>query len=407
MVRSYNEWLDDDWGYDRDGRIQTAPLLCLGDPAAAEAELARLVERGARLVVLRPAPVVSASGMRSLGDPTHDRVWALAAEAGVVVAFHAADSGYGRYAADWGERATFEGVKSSAFDEILSIHIQRPIFDTMAAMVSHGVFDRHPALRVATVELGAGWVPYLFERMAEAYGKSPQSFEADPLDTFREHVWVTPFYEDAIARLHRPSRRGPRADGVRLAASRGAADARRVRRRRGGVARRYPPPDPAGQPPRVGRPGCLGPVTDRLATDLDAFRAAFAAWLDEHDDVLARQRAVHSNDFAEIVVAQRPLQVALFDAGWVRYGWPEHLGGLGGDARHRGSMYEALAARLVPLPESYYTLETLIPMLSVYAPELARAAPRRVAARRRDLVPGVLRARRGKRPCVVAHQGGA
>ena len=48
-------------------------------------------------------------------------------------------------------------------------------------------------------------------------------------------------------------------------------------------------------------------------------------------------------------------------------------GGLGGDARHRGSVYEALAARLVPLPESYYTLETLIPMLSVYAPDLARA----------------------------------
>jgi predicted TIM-barrel fold metal-dependent hydrolase len=37
--------------------------------------------------------------------------------------------------------------------------------------------------------------------MAEAYGKSPQSFERDPLDAFREHVWVTPFYEDAIARL--------------------------------------------------------------------------------------------------------------------------------------------------------------------------------------------------------------
>ena len=25
VARAYNMWLDDDWGYDRDGRIQTAP----------------------------------------------------------------------------------------------------------------------------------------------------------------------------------------------------------------------------------------------------------------------------------------------------------------------------------------------------------------------------------------------
>jgi predicted TIM-barrel fold metal-dependent hydrolase len=201
VVRAYNQWLDDDWGYDRDARIQTAPLLCLGDPEAAESELARVVKNGARLVVMRPAPVVSICGMRSLGDAAHDRVWAMAGEAGVVVAFHAADSGYGRYTSDWGESARFGGVKMSPFEEILSIHIHRPIFDTLAALVSHGVFDRHPRLKVATVELGAGWLPYLFERMGEAYGKSPQSFERDPLDAFREHVWVTPFYEDAIAKL--------------------------------------------------------------------------------------------------------------------------------------------------------------------------------------------------------------
>ena len=57
VARAYNMWLDDDWGYDRDGRIQTAPLLMLGDPDAAETELRRVIERGARLVVMRPAPV--------------------------------------------------------------------------------------------------------------------------------------------------------------------------------------------------------------------------------------------------------------------------------------------------------------------------------------------------------------
>jgi alkylation response protein AidB-like acyl-CoA dehydrogenase len=113
-------------------------------------------------------------------------------------------------------------------------------------------------------------------------------------------------------------------------------------------------------------------VSDSFATDLDAYRAGFRQWLDENEPVLERQRGVHSHEFIEVTSRQRELQAALFEAGWVRYGWPETLGGLGGDARHRGSMYDARVERGVPVPEPYYTLETLIPMLSVYAPDLAR-----------------------------------
>ena len=200
VARSYNEWLDDDWGYDRDGRIQTAPLLPLGDPDFAEAELRRVIDRGARLIVMRPAPVASIAGPRSVGDAAHDRIWSIAAEAGVVVAFHAADDGYA-YAGDWGENARYTGIKQSAFSEVLSIHSERPIFDTMAAMVCHGVYDRHPTLRVATVELGSGWVPSLVRRFRIAFGKQPRSFTRDPVETFREHVWVAPFYEDDFEQL--------------------------------------------------------------------------------------------------------------------------------------------------------------------------------------------------------------
>jgi len=198
VFSSYNRWLEEDWGYDRDGRIQTGPLLSLLDPAAAEAELERVIGLGARFITLRPAPVAVPGRPRSLGDPAHDRVWALAAEAGVVVAFHAADSGYGKYTIEWGESDAFTGLRGSPFSEVLGIHIERPVFDTMAALVCHGVFDRHPTLRVATVELGAGWVPELLRRFRAAYGKVPQSFGRDPIDAFREHVWVAPFYEDDL-----------------------------------------------------------------------------------------------------------------------------------------------------------------------------------------------------------------
>jgi predicted TIM-barrel fold metal-dependent hydrolase len=124
----------------------------------------------------------------------------MAAEAGVVVGFHSADAGYNRYSADWGEGHGL-GWKESPFSEILSVHIERPVFDTMAALVSHGVFDRHPSLRVAVLEQGSGWVRDLVRRMKIAYGKMPQAFGCDPVESFREHVWVAPFYEDDLVEL--------------------------------------------------------------------------------------------------------------------------------------------------------------------------------------------------------------
>ena len=56
-------------------------------------------------------------------------------------------------------------------------------------------------MKVATLELGSAWLPYLLRRFRVAFGKPPQSFCRDPIETFREHVWVAPFYEDDFAVL--------------------------------------------------------------------------------------------------------------------------------------------------------------------------------------------------------------
>jgi predicted TIM-barrel fold metal-dependent hydrolase len=198
LFSAYNRWLEEDWGYDRDGRIMTGPLICMLDPEAAEKEVERALEVGTRMVVMRPAPVRSPGRHRSPADPAHDRVWARIAEAGLVVGIHAADSGYARYSQDWGDSQRYTGTKSTSMEEVMSVHIERPIFDMMAAMICHGLFDRHPTLKVATLELGAAWVPDLHRALRRAYGKLPQNFGQDPVEAFREHVWVAPFYEDDI-----------------------------------------------------------------------------------------------------------------------------------------------------------------------------------------------------------------
>ena len=71
----------------------------------------------------------------------------------------------------------------------------------MAAMVFHGVYDRHPDLRVATVELGSGWVPYLMRAVPDRVRQAAAGLLRDPIETFREHVWVAPFYEDDFVEL--------------------------------------------------------------------------------------------------------------------------------------------------------------------------------------------------------------
>ena len=87
-------------------------MLSLADPDAALAEVSSLIERGARMVHVRPAPVPTANGGgRSLGDPLHDPVWARLAEAVVPVAFHLGDSGYNAFAGAWGAERDLRGLR--------------------------------------------------------------------------------------------------------------------------------------------------------------------------------------------------------------------------------------------------------------------------------------------------------
>ncbi len=77
----------------------------------------------------------------------------------------------------------------------------RAVSDTLAAIICHGVFDRFPNVRLASIENGAMWVPDLLRNLADGYGKMPFAFGSHPVEQFREHVWVAPYYEDDMALL--------------------------------------------------------------------------------------------------------------------------------------------------------------------------------------------------------------
>jgi predicted TIM-barrel fold metal-dependent hydrolase len=200
-LSAFNRWLEDDWGFSYEDRIFAVPMLSLADPQLAIAELESLLGRGARIIHIRPAPVPSASGPLSLGHRDHDRVWARLAEAGVPVAFHLGDSGYHRYIATaWGGRATFEPFYAT--DVLDGVLVEdRAIYDTMASLIVHGVFFRHPTLRVASIENGSDWVHLLAKRLRKKANQAPSAFPEDPLEVLRRNVWVTPYYEENIRAL--------------------------------------------------------------------------------------------------------------------------------------------------------------------------------------------------------------
>jgi predicted TIM-barrel fold metal-dependent hydrolase len=201
-LRAFNRWLDEDWGFHHQERIFAVPMLSLADPDAAIQELEWLLERGTRMVHLRPAPVPTENGRgRSFGHRDHDPVWARLAEADVPVAFHLGDSGYEMFAGAWGARDWFEPFRGGV--DVLSklVVSDRPIHDTIGSMVVDGVFDRHPGLRVASIENGSDWVHLLAKRLMKQANQTPWVFAESPLDAISEHVWITPYYEEDLRKL--------------------------------------------------------------------------------------------------------------------------------------------------------------------------------------------------------------
>jgi alkylation response protein AidB-like acyl-CoA dehydrogenase len=112
--------------------------------------------------------------------------------------------------------------------------------------------------------------------------------------------------------------------------------------------------------------------------NVEQFRADLRAWLDEHDLTPGPDHSLegHIKQLARV-------HSALYEAGWMRYGWPEHVGGLGGPATLRAIVGEEVVGRRLAEPGPYSMVEVLAPTMIDYAPpELAaEMVPRLLSGR--------------------------
>jgi predicted TIM-barrel fold metal-dependent hydrolase len=198
VIHALNEWMHEHWSFGYEGRIFPTPVINMAVLDRAIEELEWVLERGARVVLIRPAPAWGYAGPRSPALPEFDPFWARVAEADILVGMHASDSGYQRYVNEWegvrtGEMLPFKG--RSAFETIVG-HMSRPIVDTVSSLIGHGLCTRFPTLKFAPVENGSGWVRGLLEDLADAYKFAPRDFDEDPVEVFKRNIFIHPFHEE-------------------------------------------------------------------------------------------------------------------------------------------------------------------------------------------------------------------
>jgi predicted TIM-barrel fold metal-dependent hydrolase len=201
--RAFNRWVDDEWGFAHQNRIFAPPMISLLDRDEAIKDLEWALDRGARMIAMRPGPAYG----RSPADPHFDAFWARADEAKLAVAFHISESGYNElYSVAWGEAANPSSHRQSAF-QWSNFYGDRPIMDTIAALIFHNFFGRFPGIRVLSVENGSLWVRYLIKQMDKMGGMGRNGpwiggrITERPSEIFRRHVYVSPYHEEPIPEL--------------------------------------------------------------------------------------------------------------------------------------------------------------------------------------------------------------
>jgi predicted TIM-barrel fold metal-dependent hydrolase len=117
------------------------------------------------------------------------------------------NSGYNQYyGTRWSEDPNNPSHLQSPLQWALC-HTERPIVDTLTALSLHNLFDRHPDVKVLSIENGASWVSALLKSVdkAAALGRrGPMlggSLPPKPSQVLAQHLWVCPFPEDDVTHL--------------------------------------------------------------------------------------------------------------------------------------------------------------------------------------------------------------
>jgi predicted TIM-barrel fold metal-dependent hydrolase len=195
---------------DGDERLVGVGATTLDDPAAAVDEVEHIASLGLGAVWVPHRP----AGGRSPGHDDLDAFWAACASSALPVVIHVGGNALqlpnewmntGRpIPGDW-----LGGGENVRGKDMIALHHAPETF--VGTLVLDGVLERHRDLRIGVIELGAGWVPALLERLdhiASIWRKSEPELAAltrAPSQQLIAQVAFTPFPFEDVGQLIRES----------------------------------------------------------------------------------------------------------------------------------------------------------------------------------------------------------
>jgi predicted TIM-barrel fold metal-dependent hydrolase len=193
-MRIYNDWIAEFCGYDTD-RLKGIAMINVDDPTLAAQELRRCHQLGLAGALITVSPPT----WQPYRNREFDVLWSCAAQLGMPLSLHV-----GTDRSDPLAPAPALDVNHVAPSVFVNKDFQ--VRRALADLLFSGVFERHPDLRIGTVEHELGWIPFFLNQLDYTYTDRPprgpewqrlSDPSALPSQFFRTNCFAS-FQEDAI-----------------------------------------------------------------------------------------------------------------------------------------------------------------------------------------------------------------
>lgn len=193
-VRAYNDWLID-WCSADPRRFIPVMATPFWDIDATANEVRRCAELGHKAILFTGAP--HEFGFPYIGDPHWNPLWEAAQETKLPISLHI---GSGNIQDEFPmEKIQAHGMGPVIASQTVSLLLKTGVH--LVDLITSGVLPRHPDLKVAVVESGIGWIPFVLESLdytfqyAKVRTHHPE-FELSPTEYFRRQVYGCTFFEE-------------------------------------------------------------------------------------------------------------------------------------------------------------------------------------------------------------------
>ncbi|WP_165972412.1 amidohydrolase family protein [Paenibacillus piri] len=183
VATAYNEWLSDSWlgEYNPDGRFKGSITIAHQDPASAAKEIDRWAGHAHFVQVL-----IDSGARAPLGQRQYYPIYDACVRHELPLVIHPGTDGMGI------NILASQGYPSHFLEYYAGLSFAMQVH--LLSILTEGVFERYPNLRIVIAEGGVAWLPALMWRLDQEY-KGLRSeipwVKKRPSDYLREHVRFT------------------------------------------------------------------------------------------------------------------------------------------------------------------------------------------------------------------------